>query len=118
MKDKYLRIQVQNTFNEVERMKKSGMILVSKNEFECMLESVGLHLDLNQLTTKYYNTLNENHWFECSTYAFDCKNISFANTDGFFYQNHVLKKTEIYERFKEIRNTYFCLIENKYILSI
>jgi len=112
------RIMLTNTMNEVNRMIKSGMILVSKNEYECMLNSVGLHLDLKQLTIKHYNTLNENHWYECSTHAFDCTNISYANTNGFFYQNHITKKTELYNRFNEIRNTYFCLIENKYILSL
>ena len=110
--------QLINTMNEVSRMKESGMIQISLNELNAMLNPIGLNIDMKHWYAHwYYNTSNENHYFQVTNTAIDVDGIGFANDNGFFYKNHTSKNSDLYKQYKEIRNTYFCVIDN-HILSI
>jgi len=118
----YRSKQIENTEAEIKRICDYAEYI----EFEDMqarLSEIGLKLDLNvnSYALYYYNTSNENHYFELTTSPIDKKKLSAYNVNSEFY-NKYLKGNHSGNghTLDTLRNKYFTtIVKNriKYIVS-
>ena len=124
----YAEIEKYNTQKEIERLLSTGVKQVTLENMQNMLSEIGLTLDLNTngYLYLYYNTSNENKYYQATTSPLDNKKISVYNINSEFYNKHLKDykglntKTEYAQRLYELRMYYFCTIKKRnieYILS-
>jgi hypothetical protein len=107
------------TINRKNDLIKQGWNFVTLETYKEILSTFGLKLD-NNSKHLYYNNLNRKlgNWLECSIDAIDETNKGFANIYGTFYNNHAMKRTDIYIEFKKFRNTYFTELKTGHLICI
>ena len=113
---------IESTKVEIKALQDAGMELLSFEEYDKLIKSFGLELDLDPRSTLhcYYNNLNYDRgsWLEATCTPVDKDGIGWCNVKGKWYQENVVFDTELYQEFKKFRNKYFTLFRNNYIMSI
>jgi len=97
--------------------------LISRKEFEeILLNKFGLKLELKSIC-KYVDKYSCNrHVYNYSepkvfTIGFiDKTGFSWSNINGFFYNEHASKQTELYKEFKEFKNSHTFKIQNHFFI--
>ena len=122
----YRLTQIKNTEAEIARFVDLGIELIELDDMQAKLAGIGLKLDLSEKSylNLYYNTSNENHYFEATTSPIDNKRLSAYNVNSEFYNKHLkgddMLKTPQGLQLQKLRQDYFCLYQKrgvKYIIS-
>lgn len=114
LKTNWKEVEKANTLLEIQRLKDAGMEQITLNEYRNMLLELGLKLKLSgDYVLKYYNTMNEHHYLECTTTAVDQTGHSFCNIKSKVYYSPLMM-----ERIRKFRQTYFTTLKSGHILTI
>ena len=119
----YKITMIENTQKQIENLIQSGVERVNLHDMQTMLAQIGLTLDLNEngYLYLYYNTSNENHYYEATTSPLDFRKISAYNINSDFYNKYLRGYESAHgDALRKIRNNYFCTYTKRgieYILS-
>lgn len=110
----YRADQVKKTEKEIQRMQNAGIEKISVEDMQALLSEIGLKLDLREsgYLYPYFNTGNENHFYEATTSPIDRTGHSAYNVNGEFYQKHmrgdIKFRSATGRKLDELRDQYFC----------
>ena len=102
----------------IAEMIADGMTQLTFEAFKAEVERFGLRVNLKDYCVlKYINTANGVPYLHCTGGVVDVNGISYANSNGTWYRENVVKDTQIARDFLEFRKNNFCILPSGHIYS-